>query len=229
MSTAGQQSSDSQHQVRKLKEITMANGKNSGGTATLINPMEAVEAARQAAEQAQLDAVKAETERREGLVSQILELAGQIVEADTNLENLGVEEFGEINLSNLDYCVVLTAPRKQRRSTGGGGGATGGGYGSKPCTLPDGILIAMNGSRKGTEFGIAEVHEAVQADPVNYPFSGEEATQRTQINQNLSVLVKAGHVERVGRGVYVITADGQAAAKVALKEMTDRAAEADEG
>lgn len=201
----------------------MANSKNSGGSTTLT-PLQSVQQAEQAAADARTSAIDSLNEQREGLVSQMAELAGQIVGIDTDLENLGVEEYGEIDLSGLDYCVVTSAPkRRQRRS---GGGSTGP-RGSKPCTLPDGILIAMNGSRKGTEFGIAEVHEAVQADPVNYPFSGEEATQRTQINQNLGALVKAGHVERIGRGVYVITADGQAAAKVALKEMTDRAAEAD--
>ena len=195
----------------------MAGKNNSGGTSTAL---QTVQAAEQAAAQARTDAIASIEANRAGLVEQMQALAGQIEAADTELEGLGVNEFEFIDLSNIGYTIgtATKQPRKQRRSSSGSSGSSGA-RGSKPCSLADGILIAMNQSERGTEFGIADVHEAVQADPVNYPFSGAASSQRTIVNQNLGSLVESKHVKRAGRGVYVLTASGSKAADAALAEM----------
>lgn len=193
-------------------------GKNNGGSSATLSPVEAVQAAEQAAVTAREQAVTDLTSTREGIVEQINGLVDQIVEIDTSLDGLGVEEFSVIDMTPLNYCIHSgAAPKRQRRSSGEGGST--GARGSKPTTLKNGLLIGMNSARKGTEFSIAEAAAAVQTDPVNYPFSGDEATINTQVNGALGGLVKSGHVERAGRGVYTITSDGQAAAKEALAAM----------
>lgn len=195
--------------------------KQKNGSSTTLEPLASVEAANAAAAQARKDAIAQLTEQRAGLVSQIEELAGQVLAIDEGMENdLGVEEFGPIDLSVIAYAVDLgTTPKRQRRSSGKSSDSSGSGgpRGSKPTSLANGILITMNQSRKGTEFSPSDLADAVAAAPVNYPFSGENAT--TQVSQTLSRLLKAGHVNRTGRGIYVITGDGQTVAKEALSDM----------
>lgn len=201
----------------------MAGKKNSGsndsGTATLA-PLNAVQAAEQAAAEARQTAITDLNSQREGLVEQMEALAGQIGEIDNGLEGLGVEEFNYIDLSSINYCVDTgSAPKRQRRSSGG---SSSGARGSKPTTLANAVLITMNQRGKGTDFSIDEVSAGVQEAPVSYPFSGEADTINTQISQTLGKLVKSGHVSRPERGVYRITGTGQTAAKAALSAMNEK-------
>jgi hypothetical protein len=203
----------------------MAGKKNeSGGTATLT-PLQEIQQAEQEAAQVREDAINKLNDQRNTLVEQLGGVIDQIVQIDTNLEEVGVEEFEMIDVSDIAYSLDLGKPTKAKRRSSGGSSNKGGSgpRGSKPTTLPNAIMISMAESKAGTQFGPGEVHEAVCAEPVSYPFSGEVKNQVVQIAGQLGSLVKSGHVERPERGVYVLTSAGRTAAKAALKEMNEKA------
>lgn len=215
-------------------------GKNSStGSSATINITEtinAVTAARQAAAEAAANASAAavnvfQTEEA-SIVSQMEALAGQLGQLHAGLESVGIEEFSVPDLSEIDYLftnAVRSTPKRKGRGPGRPRGSktastastasTATVRGSKPCSLPDAILIGMNAFEQGTEFSIAEVADAVQADPINYPFSGSDKSMQVTINQNLSTLTNGKFIKRASRGVYVITASGSKAAAVALTEL----------
>lgn len=189
--------------------------KNKGGTAT----MDISKAISGAAEQREA-ALSNLNEARETVMTQMNELAGQLAEIDTEREAYGVEEHDAPDLSAIDYLYEdpedEPAPKARRRSTRASNGATAS-RGGGAATLPNCILISMDQSERGTEFGISEVHAAVQTKPCNYVFTGDEKGQRTVVNQALGNLVNDGHLKRVSRGVYALTAAGSKEAKAALK------------
>ena len=122
-----------------------------------------------------------------------------------------------VDLSGLG----VSAPKGKRgRKPGSGKASTGGQKRPRnPYDLPTSIMIAMAGSRVGTEFNNDAVREALETG--GYKTSAKETSFRTQITQNLSKLVNnefapaipKGSVTQVSRGVYALTATGKNAIK----------------
>lgn len=212
--------------------MTTKNTSGSVATMNISETINAVQVAQQAAQEAALAASSAAVEtfqtEEASLIAQMETLAGSLSELHVGLESVGIEEFSVPDLSDIDYLFV-NAVRSTPKSSGRGRGrprknaaastATPGVRGSKPCSLPDAILMSMNLSERGTEFGIAEISAAVQITPANYPFSGSPNSTNVTVSQRLRDLVDGKFVKKVSRGVYAITATGQKAATVALTEL----------
>lgn len=201
------------------KETTiMAKGNNSGGSVATLDISETIQNASSQRESLSSNLNAA----RETVCAQMTELAGQLRQIDDNLESIGATEFSVPDLSEIDYLYaeVEATPVRRRRSTKSSGDSSGTRTrGGGATTLPNCILISMDQSRRGTQFGISEVHVAVQEAPTNYKFSGTEKSAMVNVSSSLGKLVDEGHVERVDRGTYVLTAEGSKAAKASLKEI----------
>tara|TARA_B100001778_G_scaffold334952_3_gene349547 strand:- start:1224 stop:1811 length:588 start_codon:yes stop_codon:yes gene_type:complete len=192
----------------------MAGKNQNGGSAATLDISATITGANERREAAMNDL----NEARASVMEQMTALAGQLGQIDDGLAEFGVEEFEAPDLSAIDYLYEdpEPAPKARRRSTRTSNGASekrGGGA----ATLSNCILISMDQSERGTEFNISEVHAAVQTKPCNYVFTGDEKGQRTVVNQALGNLVNDGHLKRVSRGVYALTAAGSREAKAALK------------
>jgi len=192
---------------------------------TITSVQEAQAAAMEASAAASAAAVETFQTEEASLVSQMEALAGQLSDLHVGLEAVGIEEFSVPDLSGIDYLFTNTVRSTPKRRAGRPRNAAAESTaasprGSKPCSLPDAILMGMNTADRGTEFSIAEITSLVQSDPINYPFSGTANSTQVTISQRLRELVDGKFVRKASRGVYVISASGQKAANVALAEMT---------
>ena len=193
-------------------------GKNqNGGSTATLNISEIIQEASSQRESlnSNLDVA------REAVCTQMTKLADQLRLIDDNRESMGVEEFEAPDLSAIDYLYAEPepTPKARRRSTASSGDGSTRGRGGGDTTLPNTVLLAMDRSKRGTEFSISDVHAAVQEAPHSYTFAGSEKGQRTIVNQVLGSLTNEGKVDRVSRGFYALTAKGSKAAKAILKDL----------
>lgn len=192
----------------------MAASKNSGNgnSATALSPQEQIQ-----------QIIDSANETRQSLVSTLEDAAQALATHDESMGNyVSPTDLPAPNLSALDYlnsaANAQTKRRRRRAKSEARESAATGPRGSKPCTLPQAILITMAQQRVGTNFGIDELYEGVQGEPVNYPFSGDNG--KTQVSQQLGKLVESGDVERPERGVYVLTAQGKKSGSAAQNELS---------
>lgn len=208
--------------------------KNTSGpvaVSTITETINAVTEAQRVAAETSAAAVAAASETFQTeeaiLIAQMETLAGSLHELHGGLESVGIEEFSVPDMSVIDYLftnAVRSTPKRRGRGPGRPRNAASteaapGVRGSKPCSLPNAILISMNQEDRGHEFSIADITAAVQAAPVNYPFSGSSNSTSVTVSQRLRELIGMKLVRKVSRGVYAITATGQKSATIALTEL----------
>lgn len=130
-----------------------------------------------------------------------------------------------IDLPSTNGAATATAPRRRRnsggqRSSSSAPRTSGRRRPRNPYDFPTSILIAMAGSRVGTEFDNAAIQAALNINQDGgFRTNANETSLRTQITQNIGRVMDGKHEApkgsfvQVRRGVYAITSEGKAFVK----------------
>ena len=129
-----------------------------------------------------------------------------------------------IEIPSSNGTATATAPRRRRNSGGRSSSSAPRTSGRRrprnPYDFPTSILIAMAGSRVGTEFDNAAIQAALRINQDGgFRTNANETSLRTQITQNIGRVMDGNHEApkgsfvQVRRGVYAITSEGKAFVK----------------